>query len=78
LAGIGLPQADDFSTAKIFACIIFGAIGIAAFLYGKKNSFFRPMIIGVALMAYPYFISGTFFLYLAGIVLTAALYFWRD
>lgn len=78
MVGIGLPQADDFSAAKIFACIIFGAIGSAAFLYGKKNRVFRPMIIGVALMAYPYFISGTFFLYLIGIVLAAALYFWRE
>jgi len=78
LAGIGLPQASDFSTAKIFACIIFGAIGFAGFLYGKKNRLFRPLIIGIALMAYPYFISGTFFLYLVGIALTAILYFWRE
>ncbi|MGD0336010.1 MAG: hypothetical protein ABSB18_02760 [Candidatus Omnitrophota bacterium] len=78
MGGIGLPQAGDFSAAKIFVCIIFGAIGFVAFVYGKKNGFFRPMIIGLALMAYPYFISGTFFLYLAGIGLTAALYFWRE
>ncbi len=76
--GIGLPQADDFSAAKIFACIIFGAIGFAVFLYGKKNKLFRPLVIGIALMVYPYFISGTFFLYLVGIVLTSALYFWRE
>lgn len=78
MAGIGLPSADDFSAAKIFAYIIFGAIGFAAFVYGKKNKFVRPMIIGFALMAYPYFFSGTLLLYLAGIVLTAALYFWRE
>jgi hypothetical protein len=78
LLGIGLPQADDFSAAKIFACAIFGTIGFAVFLYGKKNKLFRPMIIGAALMAYPYFISETFFLYLVGIILTAALYFWRE
>ncbi len=78
MAGIGLPQASDFNGAKIFACTIFGAIGFAVFLYGKKNKFLRPMIIGFALMVYPYFISGTFFLYLVGIALTAALYFWRE
>ena len=78
MAGVGLPQVADFSAAKIFACTIFGAIGFAAFLYGKKNKFFRPIIIGITLMAYPYFISGTFFLYLVGIALTAALYFWRE
>mgnify|MGYP003392925655 CR=1 FL=1 len=71
-------QASDFSAAKIFAWIIFGAIGSAVFLYGKKNKFLRPMVIGVALMAYPYFISGTFLIYLVGIALTAALYFWRE
>ena len=78
MAGIGLPLVDDFSAAKIFAYVIFGAIGFAVFLYGKKNKLFRPMIIGVALMVYPYFISGTFFLYIVGIALTAALYFWRE
>jgi hypothetical protein len=78
LAGIGLLQADDFSAAKIFAYIIFGAIGFAVFVYGKKNKFLRPMIIGIALMAYPYFISGTLVIYLVGIALTAALYFWRE
>ena len=78
MAGIGLPQANDFSTAKIFAWIIFGAIGFAVFMYGKKNKFLRPIIIGIALMIYPYFISGTLFLYLVGIVLITALYFWRD
>ena len=78
MAGIGLLQAEDFSAAKIFAYIIFGAIGFVTFLYGKKNKLFRPMIIGAVLMAYPYFISGTFFLYLVGIALTAALYFWRE
>ena len=75
---IGLPQLSDFGAAKIFSSIIFGAIGFAAFMYGKKNSFMRPMVIGIVLMAYPYFIEGTFLLYLVGIVLCAALYFWRD
>ena len=78
MLGIDLPQAGDFSAAKIFACTIFGAIGFAVFLYGKKNKSVRPMIIGAALMVYPYFISGTFFLYLVGIALTTALYFWRE
>ena len=78
MAGIGLPQASDFGAAKIFAYLIFGAIGFVAFVYGKKNGLFRPMIIGLALMVYPYFISGTFLLYLVGSALTAALYFWRE
>jgi len=78
VAGIGLPQIDDFSAAKIFAWVIFGLIGFIVFVYGKKNKLFRPLIIGIALMVYPYFISGTFFLYLVGILLTGALFLWRE
>ncbi len=68
----------DFNFAKIAACSIFGAIGFVAFVYGKKNTLWRTMTIGIALMAYPYFFSGSLATYLIGIVLTAALYFWRD
>jgi hypothetical protein len=78
LTGSELLQAGDFGAAKILAYIIFGAIGFAAFIYGKKNRFLGPMIIGAALMAYPYFFSSTFALYCVGIALTAALYFWRE
>ena len=70
-----LLKAGDFSAAKIFAWVIFGAIGFAVFVYGKKIKSFRHIIIGIALMIYPYFISGTFILYLVGIILIAILYF---
>lgn len=36
------------------------------------------MIIGSALMAYPYFFSGTPLIYLVGLALIAALYFWQE
>ena len=77
LTAIGLPQAKDIGLLKIAGYIIFGSIGFVAFAYGKKNKIWRPMIIGIALMAYPYFFSGTLAIYLIGITLTAALYFWR-
>ena len=73
----GLQLLESFSAAKIFAGIIFSTIGFVAFIYGRRNKSYRPMIIGVALMAYPYFVSGTFLLYFIGIVLTVTLYFWR-
>ena len=46
----------DFSQAKIIAYIIFGTIGFGAFIYGKKNKLWRAMIVGIALMVYPYFV----------------------
>ena len=77
MAHFGLPQMKDFGLAQIAAYVIFGTIGLCAFIYGKKNSSLKPLMLGVALMAYPYFITGTLGLYLVGIILSALLYFWR-
>lgn len=68
----------NFNTANLFAGVIFSGSGFGAFIYGKKTGSFRPMLIGIALMAYPYFLSNTLLMYLIGVVLTAALYFWRE
>ena len=78
LAATGLPQISNFGPVKIAAYVIFGAIGFVAFVYGKKNTLWRPMIIGIALMTYLYFFSGTLAICFIGIALTAALYFWRE
>jgi len=67
-----------FSAWGLIGGVLFGGIGFIAFIYGKRNSEFKPMFIGILLMAYPYFIRGTIALYLVGIVLTAALYFFRE
>jgi hypothetical protein len=61
----------------LFASLIFGVIGIVAFRYGKKNTLFMPMILGIALMAFPYFVPETWLLYVIGIVLTGAVWFSR-
>lgn len=63
---------------NLFAWIVLGAIGMAAFVYGKNTQKAKPMIIGIALMVYPYFVSSTLLLYGIGIALTAALFIFRD
>lgn len=62
----------------LFAGLVFGVIGFAAFMYGKKQARFSPMAIGTALMAYPYFVSAAWLLWGIGIALCAALYYFRD
>ncbi len=69
---------SDLTTAKLFAYLIFGIIGLAAFVYGKKNRLIKPFIVGLALMVYPYFISGTLLLYVIGILLAALVFAWRE
>ena len=64
--------------ANLMGGILFGSIGFGAVIYGKKQASIKSMIIGGALMAYPYFIPNTILLYLIGAVLTGALFIFRD
>ena len=66
------------SPASVFAMILFGSIGFGAFLYGKRLQLLPPIVIGVALMVYPYFISDAGPLYLIGAILCGALYYLRE
>lgn len=59
---------------NLFGSILFSIIGLAAFIYGKKSGSIKPIIIGVLLMVYLYFIRGTALLYLLGASLTASLF----
>ena len=66
------------SPAGMIAGFLFATIGFVAFVYGKKNTRFQPMIIGIILMVYPYFVSNTLVLCLMGIVLTVFLFVFRE
>ena len=58
--------------------MIFGGIGFIAFVYGKKMSEIRPMVIGILLMAFPYVVPNNVLLYVIGIGLTVALFIFRE
>jgi hypothetical protein len=63
------------STALIFWGVLFSAIGLGFFIYGKKQKVLVPLICGLALMIVPYFITNTFILVAVGAALIAAPYF---
>ena len=65
------------NTANIFASVIFGSIGFAAFIYGKKQSSFKALVIGVVLMVYPYFVTNAIAVYAIGVALSLALFFFN-
>lgn len=64
-------------SATILWGLLFGSIGAGFALYGKRQRAPVPLICGLALMVFPYFISNTFGLVLAGLVLCAIPYFYR-
>ena len=64
-------------TTYLFLVIVFSAAGMAFFMYGKKQLSFVPMLCGIALMIYPYFVSNTLPLVGIGAVLIAIPWFVR-
>ena len=64
----------SMNAAHLFGSVLFGAIGVAAFIYGKKQAAAKPMIVGILLIAFPYFITNSILLYVIGTLLTAALF----
>ena len=58
--------------------LLFGTLGIGVFMYGKKMASWKPLVIGIALMAYPYFVPQTWLIYTIGCALCLLLYVFRD
>ena len=57
--------------------VIFGAIGMGFFVYGKRQSAPIPLVCGIALMVFPYFISNVWGTVVVGGLLMAIPYFIR-
>jgi hypothetical protein len=67
-----------FSGANLIGGLIFGSIGFVAFVYGKRMHVWKPMFLGIALMAYPYFVENDIALFAIGAAGTATLFLFRD
>ena len=57
--------------------LLFGSFGLGFFVYGKKQKAVVPLVCGLALMIFPYFISNAIILVAIGVVLIAVPYFVR-
>jgi hypothetical protein len=57
--------------------VIFGAIGLGYFVYGKRQRSVVPLVAGLGLMFFPYFVSNTVLLVIIGVLLSAIPYFVR-
>jgi len=64
-------------TSQLIWGMVFGAIGLGFFVYGKKQKAIVPLTTGIALLIFPYFISNVYLLVIVGAVLVALPYFVR-
>ena len=65
------------SASSLFWGLLFGSVGLGFFVYGKKQKAVVPMVCGLVLMIFPYFIANTILLVAIGVALIALPYFVR-
>jgi hypothetical protein len=63
------------SEASLILSLIFSSIGLGFFMYGKKGKKTTPLICGIGLMIYPYFIDNLYLTILVGIALCLPPFF---
>jgi predicted membrane protein len=65
------------NTSSLLWSVLFSAVGMGYSIYGKRQRAPVPLICGMALMVYPYFVSNNILLVAIGVVLMAVPYFIR-
>ena len=65
------------NVAELLWGVLFSSIGLGYFIYGRKQSRTIPLLCGVVLMVYPYFMPNSIALVVIGIIFTAVPYFLR-
>ena len=58
--------------SSLWFSVVAGAIGMGYFIYGKRQAKYVPMIAGVLLCVYPYFVESLLALSVIGLLLVAA------
>lgn len=61
--------------SQIIWSMIFGSVGLGYFIYGKKQKAIVPLVTGIALFLFPYFISNIYILITTGVAISAVPYF---
>ena len=57
--------------------VLFSSIGAGYVLYGRRQRHVVPLLTGLALCVYPYFLANSYALVVVGLLLTAVPWFLR-
>ena len=64
-------------TVSFIVYVLFGAVGLGYFVYGRRQKMFVPLLCGLGLMGYPYFVNNAALLVVIGCILLGIPYFVR-
>jgi hypothetical protein len=70
-------QGEWMDTSSLLWGLVFGSIGVGFFIYGKRQRAVVPLVCGVALIIFPYFVANPILLVAIGAALVAVPYFVR-
>ncbi|WP_038345307.1 hypothetical protein [Acinetobacter sp. A47] len=65
------------NATQLFLGVIFSSIGLGYFLYGKKQHMTVPLVCGLVLMFFTYFMDSTVLISMTGILFSILPYFLR-
>ena len=65
------------NATQLFLGVIFSSIGLGYFMYGKKQKKTVPLVCGLVLMLFTYFIESNILITVIGVVLSILPYFLR-
>lgn len=68
----------DFSTSSLFASLFVGCLGTGIFLYGKATSKLMPVMVGLAMGIYPFFITAVGPMLVIAGLMCGVLYYFRE
>jgi hypothetical protein len=65
----------SFDPTWLLLSLLIGAVGLALFLYGKKQARWPQLVVGILFMVYPYFTTTLTSLLVVGALLGGALWY---
>ena len=65
------------SEARLLWGLLFSSVGVGFFIYGKRQRSAVPLLCGLALCIYPYFVTNVIATVAVGIALASIPYFFR-
>lgn len=67
----------NLETSSLLWGLLFGSIGLGFLIYGRKQRAVVPLVCGLGLIIFPYFVTNTILIVAIGVALMAIPYFFR-
>jgi hypothetical protein len=69
---------DLGSTSSLFSSLLISCLGMGFFLYGKKATKLWPLLAGLVLGIYPFFVTSVLLMWLIAAAIVIGVYLMRD